>query len=108
MRSTYWCAYDYAHRKKKKTKETDSPKASESTIPENFEKEYKVGVKSGAEMKLIQEMRSKHDAPVDTQGAECCADPTADPKVFRYQALIGLMLSSQTKDEVCFCKAHHM
>ena len=45
-------------------------------------------------------MRSKHDAPVDTQGAECCPDSTAEPKVFRYQALIGLMLSSQTKDEV--------
>ena len=108
MKSTCWCAYDYAHRKKKKTKEIDSPKTSEEPIPENFEREYKVGAKRGAERKLIQEMRSKHDAPVDTQGAECCADPTADPKVFRYQALIGLMLSSQTKDEVCLCNMHNV
>ena len=45
-------------------------------------------------------MRSKRDAPVDTQGAECSGDPNAEPKVYRYQILIGLMLSSQTKDEV--------
>lgn len=45
-------------------------------------------------------MRKNRDAPVDTQGAECCPDPNAEPKVFRYQALLGLMLSSQTKDEV--------
>ena len=108
MRSTCWGATNHHNRKKKKTKEIDSPKTSEGTIPENFEKEYKVGVKRGAERELIQEMRSKHDAPVDTQGAECCADPTADPKVFRYQALIGLMLSSQTKDEVHFGDAHHV
>ena len=47
-------------------------------------------------------MRSKRDAPVDSNGTECCADPTAEPKLFRYQTLIGLMLSSQTKDEVSF------
>lgn len=45
-------------------------------------------------------MRKNRDAPVDTQGSECCPDPNAEPKVFRYQALLGLMLSSQTKDEV--------
>ena len=45
-------------------------------------------------------MRSKRDAPVDSQGAECCPDKGAEPKVYRYQSLIGLMLSSQTKDEV--------
>lgn len=61
MKSTCWCAYDYAHRKKKKTKEIDSPKTSDETIPENFEREYKVGAKRGAERKLIQEMRSKHE-----------------------------------------------
>ena len=46
-------------------------------------------------------MRKKRDAPVDSNGTECCADPRAEPKLYRYQTLIGLMLSSQTKDEVC-------
>lgn len=45
-------------------------------------------------------MRSKHDAPVDSQGTECVSDKDAEPKVYRYQTLIGLMLSSQTKDQV--------
>ena len=49
---------------------------------------------------MIKEMRSKRDAPVDSMGAECCPDANEEPKVFRYQALISLMLSSQTKDEV--------
>ena len=48
-----------------------------------------------------EEMRKKRDAPVDSNGTECCADPKAEPKLYRYQTLIGLMLSSQTKDEVC-------
>jgi len=46
----------------------------------------------------IEEMRSKNIAPVDEMGCSRLGD-TSDPKVFRYQTLIGLMLSSQTKDE---------
>ena len=45
-------------------------------------------------------MRKARDAPVDANGSECCPDPKAEPKLYRYQTLIGLMLSSQTKDEV--------
>ncbi|UYV76295.1 hypothetical protein LAZ67_13003290 [Cordylochernes scorpioides] len=48
----------------------------------------------------IRRMRSLKNAPVDTLGAHCCADRSADPKVSRFQTLVGLMLSSQTKDEV--------
>ena len=56
-------------------------------------------------------MRSKRDAPVDSQGTEHVSDKNADPAVFRYQTLIGLMLSSQTKDEVVLrcllgCRLH--
>ncbi|XP_063082377.1 endonuclease III-like protein 1 isoform X3 [Cavia porcellus] len=49
----------------------------------------------------IRIMRSKKDAPVDHLGAEHCCDPSAPPKqVQRYQILLALMLSSQTKDQV--------
>ncbi|KAM6165797.1 endonuclease III-like protein 1 isoform 2-T2 [Erethizon dorsatum] len=48
----------------------------------------------------IRIMRSRKDAPVDQLGAEHCCDPSAPPKVQRYQVLLALMLSSQTKDQV--------
>lgn len=47
-------------------------------------------------------MRSKRDAIVDTMGCERCADPTAPAHVQRFQTLVSLMLSSQTKDPVTF------
>jgi endonuclease III len=34
------------------------------------------------------------------QGCHTCADPTAEPKTQRFQTLVALMLSSQTKDQV--------
>ncbi|KAL1281737.1 hypothetical protein QQF64_000540 [Cirrhinus molitorella] len=52
------------------------------------------------QLSFIREMRSKRDAPVDQMGAEKCYDPEAPPEVRRYQVLISLMLSSQTKDHV--------
>uniref|UniRef100_A0A673TNL1 Endonuclease III-like protein 1 n=2 Tax=Suricata suricatta TaxID=37032 RepID=A0A673TNL1_SURSU len=48
----------------------------------------------------IRIMRSGKDAPVDWLGAEHCYDSSAPPKVRRYQVLLSLMLSSQTKDQV--------
>jgi len=48
----------------------------------------------------IKEMRKHKTAPVDAMGCQKCADPNANPIVFRYQSLIALMLSSQTKDQV--------
>lgn len=52
------------------------------------------------QLSFIREMRSKRDAPVDQMGAEKCYDTQALPEVRRYQVLISLMLSSQTKDQV--------
>uniref|UniRef100_A0A3Q3S5A0 Endonuclease III-like protein 1 n=1 Tax=Mastacembelus armatus TaxID=205130 RepID=A0A3Q3S5A0_9TELE len=49
---------------------------------------------------FIREMRSSHDAPVDHMGAEKCYDPEAPAHVRRFQVLVSLMLSSQTKDQV--------
>lgn len=54
----------------------------------------------------IVEMRSKFHAPVDGQGCESMPNTItpglklSDPKRYRFQLLISLMLSSQTKDEV--------
>ncbi|GIY04535.1 hypothetical protein CEXT_583291 [Caerostris extrusa] len=48
----------------------------------------------------ILKMRKQHVAPVDSLGCEECPEKDAQPEVFRYQTLISVMLSSQTKDEV--------
>ncbi|XP_051789483.1 endonuclease III-like protein 1 isoform X2 [Erpetoichthys calabaricus] len=45
-------------------------------------------------------MRKNKDAPVDQMGANKCFDQDATPKVMRYQVLMSLLLSSQTKDQV--------
>lgn len=50
--------------------------------------------------KEIKDYRSTHQAPVDTEGCERLAKTTLPPPQFRYQVLISLMLSAQTKDPV--------
>jgi endonuclease-3 len=42
--------------------------------------------------------RKDHIAPVDTVGCERLADPQAPAEIQKYQLLISLMLSIQTKD----------
>ncbi|KAK2579557.1 hypothetical protein KPH14_010856 [Odynerus spinipes] len=51
-------------------------------------------------LKNIKEMRKYKTAPVDEMGCHKCADPNASDPIFRYQCLLALMLSSQTKDQV--------
>ncbi|XP_063229476.1 endonuclease III-like protein 1 isoform X2 [Bacillus rossius redtenbacheri] len=53
-------------------------------------------------LRNIREMRKAKDAPVDDMGCDKCMEDDAPPKVRRYQSLISLMLSSQTKDQVTF------
>eukprot|EP00808_Paulinella_micropora_P015853 g81533.t1 len=48
----------------------------------------------------IERMRSARDAPVDTMGCAELGDRESTPADFRFQVLVGLMLSAQTKDEV--------
>ncbi|NXV31272.1 NTH protein, partial [Rissa tridactyla] len=52
------------------------------------------------QLEHIREMRRSRDAPVDEMGVERCYDSSAPPQVMRYQVLLSLMLSSQTKDQV--------
>ncbi|KAL7310211.1 alpha,alpha-trehalase nth1 [Mucor circinelloides] len=49
---------------------------------------------------LLEALREKEKAPVDTMGCERLADSAATPIVQRFQTLVALMLSSQTKDTV--------
>lgn len=56
----------------------------------------------------VVDLRRKFVAPVDTMGCERIPESITpglsniDPKMYRFQLLISLMLSSQTKDEVNF------
>ncbi|XP_012258858.2 endonuclease III-like protein 1 [Athalia rosae] len=50
----------------------------------------------------IQEMRKGQTAPVDVMGCHKCSDPHASAVDTRFQALLALMLSSQTKDQVTY------
>jgi len=59
-------------------------------LPPNFKRVWQ----------LVEDMRSSADAPVDTMGCERLADETQSPATRRYQQLVSLMLSSQTKDEL--------
>jgi endonuclease-3 len=60
------------------------------------------------QLRNIEAMRATRDAPVDEMGCERCADPTADPRTQRFQHLVALMLSSQTKDEVTFAATRRL
>uniref|UniRef100_A0A8R1TR54 Endonuclease III homolog n=1 Tax=Onchocerca volvulus TaxID=6282 RepID=A0A8R1TR54_ONCVO len=56
----------------------------------------------------IKQMRSNWDAPVDSMGCHMLADALAEPKVFRFQTLLSLMLSSQTKDHITAAAMHRL
>jgi endonuclease-3 len=49
---------------------------------------------------LTRQMRNENLAPVDTMGCESLADRARTPRDQRFQTLVALMLSSQTKDTV--------
>ena len=49
---------------------------------------------------LVEELRKDRTAPVDHDGAEQLPEKTKGEKVYRFQVLVALMLSSQTKDAV--------
>ncbi|XP_008315486.1 endonuclease III-like protein 1 isoform X3 [Cynoglossus semilaevis] len=57
---------------------------------------------------FIREMRSRRDAPVDYMGAGKCFDTEAPAHVQRFQVLLSLMLSSQTRDQVTATAMHKL
>ncbi|XP_054719874.1 endonuclease III-like protein 1 isoform X2 [Uloborus diversus] len=56
----------------------------------------------------ILKMRKMYVAPVDSLGCEECPDKGVTPEVHRYQTLISVMLSSQTRDEVTFAATQRL
>lgn len=71
-----------------KIQSDEAPK--ENWCPENWR----------ATLENIRTMRKNRTAPVDDMGCHKCADPEDTPSNFRFQSLVALMLSSQTKDQV--------
>lgn len=51
-------------------------------------------------LERLKVYRKSLKAPVDTIGCDCLVDPKASKQVQRFQILVALMLSAQTKDEV--------
>jgi len=51
-------------------------------------------------LEAIRAMRRQETAPVDVVGCAMLASTTEGEKVYRFQTLVALMLSSQTKDPV--------
>ena len=62
------------------------------TIPSYFKDQWE----------KISQMRKSYDAPVDTMGIECCPDKTETRETYKFQTLVSLILSSQTKDPTTF------
>jgi hypothetical protein len=58
------------------------------TPPKDWDKIYE----------LVQELRADRTAPVDIVGASALPETHLGPKVYRFQILVALILSSQTKD----------
>lgn len=86
---------DDSKSKTKKQKQSVSAKSlatDSSSLPSNWKTIYDNIVK----------MRSETQAVIDTMGCEKCYDTDIDDKVRRFQVLVSLMLSSQTKDQVTF------
>lgn len=74
----------------KKTKNNQGPISTEKIVepPAGWHEIYT----------LVQELRADRTAPCDHSGCEALPDRTQSPRDFRFQVLISLMLSSQTKD----------
>ena len=61
-------------------------------LPQNWRKVYN----------NIKTMRKDETAPVDQFGADKCVDKRASKKDQRFQVLVSLIISSQTKDQITF------
>lgn len=57
---------------------------------------------------ITAEMRKRVLAPVDTMGCESAAEDSRSPLDRRFQTLVALMLSSQTKDTTTFAAMRNM
>ncbi|PHH75687.1 hypothetical protein CDD80_2176 [Ophiocordyceps camponoti-rufipedis] len=90
-----------AKRRKRQPTTTKTTKTT-ATAPAGWHETYEA----------VRRMRSPgglaHGAPVDTMGCERLADRQASAKDQRFQTLVALMLSSQTKDTVNAAAMHRL
>jgi len=77
--------------KKKSPKKASTAGTTENTTPPNGWLEI---------YRLVEELRADRSAPVDTDGSEALPERQHGLKTYRFQVLVALMLSSQTKDAV--------
>ena len=94
-KSSYQEEKDNTHVNINSSKTTYLTKQNEKLFPED--KKFVI-----KQWKLIEKMRVENLAPVDEMGCEHTAETDVPIEINRYQNLIGLMLSSQTKDEKTF------
>ena len=76
--------------RKKKAEGPPSPAPGSLEPPPGWRSQYEI----------VKELRAILDAPVDEFGSEALPERHVAPAVFRYQVLVALMLSSQTRDQV--------
>lgn len=74
------------------------PKKKSKTEPENWKIIYE----------NIKKMRDMYSSPVDNMGCEKCFDQNTSPQNQRYQTLVALMLSAQTRDEVTYAACQRL
>ena len=84
----------------------DETKLTKEVIDELKSKEYlTTNLKSRTfidQWKLIEKMRISEVAPVDTMGVKACFEELIPLPLKKYQMLIALLLSSQTRDPITF------
>jgi endonuclease-3 len=76
------------------SKNVRSPQAKTPSTPRQPPKDWE------SIYELVEELRQDRSAPVDNHGSEALPQRTHGNKTFRFQVLIALMLSSQTKDAI--------
>ncbi|XP_056643129.1 endonuclease III-like protein 1 [Diorhabda sublineata] len=84
------------------TDDTNPSKRKHITIESDIKKNKKVPANWEQVLSNLRDMRKESDAPVDSMGCDKCHDENAPLQVQRYQQLLALMLSSQTKDQITF------
>lgn len=87
---------------KKSKKNNSTPLESEPKKEENTQMSRKN--KFERDYAIIQKMRKVIKAPVDNEGAESCIKKcnSKNRKLLKFQGLVSLLLSPQTKDQITF------
>lgn len=99
--------YEISNLKQKIKKDNNTKQKSKLEMLQNYEKKMQNKSPESIdnfwkEWEKIQKMRGSYIAAVDTMGVEYCADSKQDRAIYKFQTLISLLLSSQTKDPITF------